>query len=158
MNSSLQLQVIQVPIIFKGNAHLSVLDENLRVSFGLGLVSSYVLSSYLKEDARAYVRDSKGNAIKDANGNYNWTDYAAEASTTQSGKRFYNSVCVELSFAFKRLFISERAWFSWQDMYMGDLANTWAVPRTHSVYFNAYDTWSKVSYGGGAFTIGWKFN
>jgi len=41
---------------------------------------------------------------------------------------------------------------------MGSLSSTWAVPRTHSVYMNGYDTWKNIGYGGGAFTIGWKFN
>jgi len=116
MNSSMQVQLMQVPLIFKGNAHLSVLDENLRISFGLGIVTSYVISTKLTEDARAYTRDAKGNAIKDANGNYTWVDYSASGSMGGSDRRIYNSFCLEFSFAFKRLFICERAWFSSQDM------------------------------------------
>ncbi len=158
MASKLQVDVIQMPLIFKGNAHLSVLDENLRISLGLGVVNSYVLSQNLKESARAYSRDSKGNAIKDTSGNFIWVDYAAEANGTDAGPRFFTSFCLEFSISFKRLYVAERAWFGGRDMYMSGLAPGWGVPRSHSVYFNAYDTWSKVSYSGGAFTIGWKIN
>ncbi|MCI0751946.1 MAG: hypothetical protein L0Y35_08915 [Flammeovirgaceae bacterium] len=153
MSSNAEIRLLQIPVILKGSAHISVLDENLRISMGIGIVNSIVLKSHLKEEARIFIRDPDPNI-----GITGWNDYSDEANTTKSGKRFYNSFCIEFSFGFKRLFIAERAWFSFTDMGWSDEADSWGVPKTHSIYFNAYDTWSKVTYGGGAFSIGWKFN
>ena len=158
LHSRFDVRLIQIPLIYKGNFRLSILEEDVRFSFGIGIVNSYILKSSLQEVARAFTRDQNGNAIVDANGNNTWIDYADSKVTTDYGRRFYNSFCFEVSIGFKRLFISERAWFSPTDMYMSSLSDNWNVPRSHSVYFNAYDTWNKISYGGGQFTIGWKFN
>ena len=151
LTSAFNIRLLQVPVLYKVNAHLSALDENVRISFGIGVVASYVVYSHLKESAQDY---------KYANNKLvSQQDYSDEANTTGYGPRFYLSpVCFEFSFAFRRLFIAERAWFSFQNMYMNNLPGNWSVPDTHSIYLNAYQTWPKVTYGGGTFSIGLKIN
>jgi hypothetical protein len=151
LTSSFNVRLLQIPIIYKVSAHLSALDENVRISFGIGVVASYVMYSHLKESAQDF---SYAN-----NKLVGERDYSDEANTTSDGPRFYLSpVCFEFSFAFKRLFIAERAWFSFQNMYMNNLSGHWSVPDSHSIYLNAYQTWPKVTYGGGTFSIGLKIN
>jgi len=151
LNSALDIKLLQVPLIYKLNAHLSALDENVRISFGIGVVASYVVRSHLKESAKDFSY-ANNKVVSEF-------DYQDEATTTNYGPQFYLSpVCFEMSFAFRRLFIAERAWFSFQNMYMKDLPAHWSIPSSHSVYLNAYQTWPKVTYGGGAFSIGWKIN
>ena len=153
LNSKFGLKYIHVPIIFHlYNFKPFLLDENFSFGFGIGLVNSFLLKSTLEEEATVYEFDMNGSVT----GQQYFYD---KADVTSISKKYFTMICFEMSFSFKKLYISQRGWFSVGDQYISGLAGNWNVPEQYSVYINARNTFGgKVYYGGGAFIIGWKIN
>jgi hypothetical protein len=147
--SYMNTQFIHMPIMFKINFQPFVLDEGFIVGAGIGVVPSYLINGSLHEEATIITRDSNGDVI-------NEEFISDETDITLYHDRFFLMFGIELSWSIGRIYVAQRVWFSVRDVYMAELANNWAVPTTHSVYFGAYETWPGIDIGGGAFVIGIK--
>jgi hypothetical protein len=151
MYSRFEAQVIYVPLLYKLNAQLFVLDEDFHIAFGLGMVNGVLLQAALHEEGTDYQYDSDNQLTGQV-------DYADNRDVTAFSRRYWPGLTLEMSFAFKRAFLSIRPYIFFGNQYMEGLEAQWSVPVEYSVYFNAHQQWSKITYGGGAFVLAFKIN
>jgi hypothetical protein len=151
MYSRFEAQVIYLPILYKLNAQLFVLDEDFHIAFGLGMVNGVLLDAALHEEGTDYQYDSNDQLTGQV-------DYADDRNVTAFSRRYWPGLTLEMSFAFKRAFLSIRPYIFFGNQYMEGLEAQWSVPLEYSVYFNAHQQWSKITYGGGAFVLAFKIN
>lgn len=150
IRSYMNTQFIHVPIFYKFDFQPFVLDEGFIVGAGIGVVPSYLLRGSLREEATIITRDN--------NGDINEQFLKDEADITNYHDRFFLMFGIELSWSIGRFYVAQRIWFSLRDVYMDELENNWAIPKTHSVYFGAYESWPGIDIGGGAVVLGIKLN
>ena len=151
MASQFDSKYIHVPLLYKFNFQPFILDEDFHISGAIGIMNSFLLNAKMKEQATYYVLDSSGRVVSQ-------TDVADDQDVTTYSQSYFWSFCLDISISFKRLYVGERAYFSFQDQYLNGLESRWGVPADHSIYINAYKTWSSLNYSGGFFYIGWKIN
>lgn len=142
---------LHLPLFYKFNFQPFVLDENFNISLGLGVVNSFLLSSFLEENATIFMRDQNGQVI-------NEEFISDRASVKPYANQHLMMFGIEMAGSFKRLYIAIRAWFTLSDQYMPNLKDNWSIPNQYSVYLGSYDTWDKITYSGGGFVLGWKVN
>ena len=152
-------QYLMVPILWKTNIQPFVLDEDFRVSIGMGVTLAFLLSSQLNEGIDVYMRDSQGNLIQDVDGNYILEVEIRDAAEVKTySKTIYPMFSIDMSVRFKRLYSGIRAWIGFGDFYMKGLESNWNLNNQQSIYFGSYDKWGSVHYSGGAISIGYKIN
>jgi hypothetical protein len=151
LTSGFDSRYIHVPLIYKWNFQPFIMNEDLHVSGGLGMMNSFLLNAQLKETSTHYTLDATNHVI-------GRTVTSAEADVTSFSVSYYWSISIDLSVSFKRLYMGERAYFGFQDQYMKGLQANWNLDPTNSIYMGSYKTWSSLTYGGGFFYIGWKIN
>lgn len=149
--SSWNNQYIHLPLIYKFNAQLFPLDEDFFIGFGMGITNSFLLKSQLTESVEIYTRGSMNEII----GSETISD---QANVKPFANRHLMMFTFEMSASFKRLYLSIRAWFSLKDQYLKDLETNWLLNDQQSIYLGSYQTWDKVTYGGGAFVLAYKIN
>lgn len=142
---------LHIPLIYKINFQPLILDENFHMSFGIGVVNSFLVSSTLEERATIYTRDSEGEILDQQ-------FVSDQANVKPYAKKYIPMLGLEMSGSFKRLYIAIRAWLNFSDQYMSGLENNWQVPIEQSVYLGSYQRWDKITYTGGGFVLGWKIN
>jgi len=149
--SSWNNQYLHIPLIYKINIQPLILDENFHMSFGVGIVNSFLLSSRLEESATIFTRDSEGEILDERS-------VSDEASVKPYARKYIPSIGIVMSGSFKRLFIAMRGWINFSDQYMSRLENNWQVPREQSVYLGSYERWDKITFTAASFVLGWKIN
>lgn len=149
LTSSYQAKFIALYLMPKGYWQLGVLNENIRIGAGLGLLILYRLETKLAESATFYNRDNNGFIIS----SYTLSD---QRDVTMESHRFSPNWCLELTVEIGRIYMAMRAFRSLQDEYIKSLAGQWNVPHDQSIWLLAHDKFPGVLYTGGTFMIGFN--
>lgn len=149
--SNLGARFIHVPVIFRYNFQPFVLSDDFKIGMGLGVVNSFLLKYELEEEAVVRTFDTNGNLLTEVT-------IADQGDVTEFGNPYTPMMGVDFSISFGRLYVAQRAWFTFGDQFMSDLPANWGVPSQYSIYIDSHSTFRKLTYSGGGFIVGWKIN
>ncbi len=151
LTSKFDSKYIHIPLLYKWNFQPFILDEDLHVSAGIGMMNSFLLNAQLKESSTQYTLNATNHVIGQ-------TVTSDQADVTSYSVSYFWSFSIDISISFKRLYVGERAYFGFQDQYMKGIQSHWNLDPDNSIYMGSYKTWSSLTYSGGFFYIGWKIN
>ena len=147
--SSYRSRFVSVPLMLKYYLQVGVLNENMRLGWGLGAIGLYRLKTELHEEATIYIRDSQNVFIGQ--------QFVEDTrDITKSSMPLTFAWCIELSFEYGRFYLSFRAWRTLGDQYVKSITGNWKVPYNQSIYLQAYDKFPQMIFTGGGLLIGFR--
>jgi hypothetical protein len=149
ISSSYRSSFVCAPLIFKYYMQMGVLNENMKIGFGLGAIGLYRLNTELHEEAVIYARDQNFRVI---------SEQLVEDTRdiTQASAPLAIGFCIEMSFEYERFYVAFRAWGAGQDQYAKGIKGDWKVPYDHSIYLQAYDRYQSMTLTGISYLIGFR--
>jgi hypothetical protein len=150
LSSTYQSQFIAMPLLAKYYMQLGVLNENMRIGFGLGVIGLYRLQTELHEEAILYTRDPVTNGVISQQTVEATADIAKQSPSVTIG------FCLEISVEYNRFYFALRAYQSGQDQYATGFEANYGLAETQSIYQLAYKEYPKMIYTGGGVLVGWR--
>ncbi len=144
-------QYMHLPVLIKFNIHPFVLDHTFHLGVGIGVTSSFLIASELKESVIIYTRDMDGNILSE-------NEISDQAEVSSMTRRYMPQLTFEMSAKVRRIYLAIRAWGSFGDMGLVDFENQWDLNDEQSVYLGSYARWNKVTIGGGAVVLAVQLN
>ena len=150
--SSYRSQFIAMPLLAKYYMQPGILNENMRIGWGLGVMGLYRLKTELREQAILYTRDPVTNGV------ISQQTIGATAEITNQSPSLTVGFCIELSVEYGRIYFSLRSYQSGKDQYAKGFEANYGLPETQSIYRLAYKEYPKMIYTGGGFLLGCRIN
>jgi hypothetical protein len=145
-------EFIAIPLLAKYYVQLGILNEKMRMGWGLGVLGLYRLKTGLHEEAIIYTRDPVNNSIISSQ------TIEDERDLTKTSPQLALGFYLELSFEYDRFYFALRAFQSGGDQYSKGIENQWNLTEAQSIYLQAYKDFPKITYEGGGLLIGWRIN
>lgn len=152
LSSSYRSQFVAMPLLAKYYVQMGILNENLRIGWGLGVISLYRLNTELHEEAIVYTRDPVTNGVISQQTIVATADIASQSPLLTIG------FCLELSVEYSRFYFAFRAYQSGQNQYANGFEGSYGLPEEQSIYRLAYKEYPKIIYTGGGILLGWRIN
>jgi hypothetical protein len=152
LSSSYRSQFVAMPLLAKYYVQLGILNENMRIGWGLGVMGLYRLSTELGEEAIMYTRDPVTNGVISQQTVETTADIAKQSPLLTIG------FCLELSIEYSHFYFAFRAYQSGQDQYAKGFEANYGLPEDQSIYRLAYKEYPKIIYTGGGILLGWRIN
>lgn len=143
LSSSYRSQFIAMPLLVKYYMQVGVLNENMHLGWGLGIMGLYRLKTELHEEAIAIVSQQT---------------MTATADLTKQSPALSLAFCLELSLEYNRFYFALRAYQSGQDQYAKGFESTYGLPEAQSIYRLAYKEYPKMIFTGGGILLGYRIN
>lgn len=150
LSSSYRSQFIAMPLLAKYYMQLGVLNENMRIGWGLGIIGLYRLKTELHEGATLYTRDPVTNGV------ISQQAFEGTADLTKQSPSLTIGFCLEMSVEYNRLYFALRAYQSGQDQYASGFEANYGLSETQSIYQLAYKEYPKMIFTGGGILLGWR--
>ncbi len=150
LSSSYRSEFIAMPLLAKYYMQMGVLNENMRIGWGLGVIGLYRLKTELHEEAIVYTLDPVTNGV------ISQQTFEATADIAKQSPSITIGFCLEMSVEYNRLYFALRVYQSGQDQYAKGFEVNYGLPETQSIYQLAYKEYPKMIYTGGGILIGWR--
>jgi len=148
--STYNSQFISMPLMAKYYMQLGVLNEKMRLGWGVGAIGLYRLKTELHEEAIIYTRSPTNNSVIGQKTIEDTADIEKLSPTLTIG------YCIEGSFEYGRFYVAFRAFGTTKDQYAKGIESSWKIPETQSIYLQAYKAYPKITYTGGGVLLGWR--
>ena len=152
LSSSYRSQFIAMPLLLKYYIQMGVLNENMRIGWGLGVMGLYRLKTELHEEAIVYTLAPVTNFV------ISQQTFEATADITKQSPQLTFPFCFEMSFEYNRFYFALRAYQSRKDQYAKGFEGNYGLPEAQSIYRLAYKEYPKMIFTGGGILMGWQIN